>query len=746
MGDHPQILEPPPAPPPPLSPVRAQLLKFRLAREKRTEAIISDDGEHLRHAVENNSWMLIRRLLGVPGKHAETDKIYPTGTIDPVEIEALQEINKRGWTILHALCFHGAPAGLIVYCITRLLTESDRSDSESSSSEDEDSEEEIRPFNWDDEEEVDTKIKLKPADKAKKQVAKKKAKQQAMENPEDPSSTHPVSRLDDMQNNCLHLLFSRSTTEGDGTKRAVRSEIRNTLRIAQTILTFDPSLVRQRNINGHTPLHALLSSTGVGGRISLPLLRLMKKCHPALVQDTTPSGSLPLHLLCLLNSPYELVEAVLDWYPHAVRVLDRKGRTPLHCVLMLKEPKISIIKMILNDYRFALNIVDRLGRTPLITAVVAAGAENPPPLALMRILKSESEWYHPEGNDYGSFDWYAGGTKQHPHVVGCDFDNIDVTTPSVQVSAKVAVKPPTDSARKPKSPRRRSMVRKKSPGNKRSSPSPSPKSPKSPKSPTGTTPRSRRSRLDSQTSQMSTRSRKGSMSRKQSLQHEAKLAEIKMQTNVRAKIQSLVRKRMPGNFNKNLLKVLTPRRRGQVTVARLLVPGTGEEDHPPAKHTFRWYEEGNVSGPDFLGNMPKNKVANKFRDAILQMEEKRHTDGSNGGSNAFLSKRNPNRPHVRYQLSSTMSGQRRADRISQMPLSPRYRDKMQEQALLSRDYERSTIRNQQMKGSLRSKYYQQPILLRRETPEQRRDHRRIHLDLPEHPVDARGEDKEVKML
>ena len=53
-----------------------------------------------------------------------------------------------------------------------------------------------------------------------------------------------------------------------------------------------------------------------------------------------------------------------------------------------------------------------------------------------------------------------------------------------------------------------------------------------------------------------------------------------------------------------------------------------------------------MSGPDFLGNMPKNKVANKFRDAILQMEEKRHTDGSNGGSNAFLSKRNPNRPHV----------------------------------------------------------------------------------------------------
>ena len=51
-----------------------------------------------------------------------------------------------------------------------------------------------------------------------------------------------------------------------------------------------------------------------------------------------------------------------------------------------------------------------------------------------------------------------------------------------------------------------------------------------------------------------------------------------------------------------------------------------------------------------------------------------------------------------------------------------------------------------MKGSLRSKYYQQPILLRRETPEQRRDHRRIHLDLPEHPVDARGEDKEVKIL
>tara|TARA_B100000780_G_C21031491_1_gene413596 strand:- start:114 stop:512 length:399 start_codon:yes stop_codon:yes gene_type:complete len=40
---------------------------------------------------------------------------------------------------------------------------------------------------------------------------------------------------------------------------------------------------------------------------------------------------------------------------------------------------------------------------------------------------------------YRSFDWYASGTKKHPHVYGCDFDNVDVTTPTVLNSTKVKI-------------------------------------------------------------------------------------------------------------------------------------------------------------------------------------------------------------------------------------------------------------------------------------------------------------------
>ena len=354
--------------PPPISPIKAKLNQFRLDRQRKQEAILSDDGEHLRKAIENNSWNLVRRMLDVPGAHPETDRLYPKGVISPVSIDALKEVSKRDWTILMCLCYQGAPAALVVHTITRILTEEEERDGFSDDDDDDDDEEEEIDWNADPEE--DGKVK--------------ETVEEDLEEDE-PSEPHPVSLLDDLKNNCLHLLFARSTKDGDGTKRPSRSETVNTLNIATTLLTFDPHLASMKNLNRHTPLHVLLSSTGAGGRINIKLLKLLKKCHDSVIEDVTPSNATPLHLLCLLNSPCKVVELMLEWYPQAIKMLDGKGRTPLHCCLLLKEPQVNIIKLLVSKFRFALNILDKHGKTPLLTAVVTAGGEHPPPLALMNV-------------------------------------------------------------------------------------------------------------------------------------------------------------------------------------------------------------------------------------------------------------------------------------------------------------------------------------------------------------------------
>ena len=68
-----------------------------------------------------------------------------------------------------------------------------------------------------------------------------------------------------------------------------------------------------------------------------------------------------------------------------------------------------------------------------------------------------------------------------------------------------------------------------------------------------------------------------------------------------------------------------------------------------------------------------------------------------------------------------------------MNLSPLYKSRLNKQALSGRTYEKSTLRGYQMDGSLRSKYFKHPILLRNETPEATKE---WILNLPEHVVDA----------
>ena len=652
-----------------ISPVRGLLKKFKEEREKREEAMISDEGERLRKAIENNSFLLVRRLLDVPGKHEEADRTYPRGVITPVAVDALREINKRGWTILHALCYHGAPASLIIHTITRILTEKSEYDSDYSSSSSESEEEDIGIIDW----EASDDIALEyPAEVVAKQELERRKEREEMKKLLQ-MDKHPVSLLDDMKNNLLHLLFSRSTKEGDGTKRPLRSETQNIIRITKVMLTFNSNLMKGINLNGHTPLHLLLSSSGNNCSVSLQLLEIMKKCHPTFLQDATPSNVLPLHLLCLNNSSLKIVEQVVRWYPEAARALDNKGRTPLHCLLMNTEPKIPIVQLLLEEYHYSLSVVDKMGRTPLITAVVTAGAENPPPMALMKLLKSDNEWY-------------GGGSEKYPHVHGCDFDYIDVTSPSVQHATKIHAKPPNtgEEYKRRLSPNKRRALKK---------------------------------RIEASDHKFHIKS-----------------------------------KRLPPNFHKKMLEAILPASRAlklDGTELMTKIPILKEKDHPSIKKTFDWFKDGHVIGPNFEGNMPSTAIRNYYRNKIRkELRESMKTIGKGISSRLYLLSDDTNinaGSNVPFQLSSTKSGNRRKEIINQMTLSPRYKEKMQTKALSSRDYDRPLLRSVELHGSLRSKYYKQPILIRNETPVGRKN---IRLNLPEHPVDARddGHNKKVTFL
>ena len=425
----------PDAPTPRVSPVRAQLdaLKAEAARAAET-GLLSDEAERLRAACANHSWLYLRGLLGVTSvaggkdkKAAEVRRRWPG--LRPADTDSLLETDKRGWSMFHALCYHGAPASFLLHTIgsvekaaeqARLsaIVEIDEEGLSSDSEADEDDDEDDPNFN---------------------PFATPKPQTQALSEEADAEEKNlrPLAATDHLGNNLLHLLLSRITTEGDGHQRITRKEEKRIVASVRGILKREPDLVAQRNINGRTPLHSLLEAAGDGGQLSIDILGLLHEHHPTLCEDRGPGGDLPLHRVCALHSPADVIAKIISWHPVGVRERDRKGRTPLHLALSTAYPNVPVVRDLLEQWPEAIYAVDNLGQTPLLAAVIAGGPDTPPPMALLRISKGKSEWTHPVPQLYGSFDWYASGTKLHPHVIGADFDGTDVTTPSMQVSSRI---------------------------------------------------------------------------------------------------------------------------------------------------------------------------------------------------------------------------------------------------------------------------------------------------------------------
>ena len=589
------------------------------------EAVLTDACERTRHAIGNNSWLLLYRLLDVPGAHPEVDARFPQGAVEPVETEVLMEKDRRGWTALHAMCFHGCPADICVHAMRqvmrkvsedRRLAEQEAYTSSEDSGLDDDGED---GEDGEDEDEDD----FNPF-----AVLSEDTPDDNMPEEEQPDY-HPLAGADSAGNTILHLLQSRATTEGDGMQRIKRDEHRRILAISRVLLAVEPQLARQKNMSGHTPFHEMILASGASGQLDLKLLRLFHRVYPSCCADPLPSERLPLHELCLRGSAAAVVAAVLRIYPQAARIQDkRKQRTPLHYALMNKDPSVPVVRMLLDAFPTAVEITDKYGRSPLITAVIAAGPDHPPPMALLRMCKGLDEWTHPVPQIYRSFSWYAAGTDEHPHVVGKDFNGVDMTTPAVLHSMKID--------------REEIALQGKPSGS----------------------------------------------------------------NNPRRHVRDLVERRIPGRFNKMALEIISPKR-GAI-LPKSPSSNVQAEHHTniePEEFSFRWYAEGNTSGPDFLGATSSKLRADKLHhkvDDLEALDVLPHTGQAHH--------------HRPFQLSSTITGHRRAKKIGQLNLSPRYTRRLQEGTLASRDYDRDLRRHVRLREPLSVPYFAHPVLLRRETP------------------------------
>lgn len=82
---------------------------------------------------------------------------------------------------------------------------------------------------------------------------------------------------------------------------------------------------------------------------------------------------LPLHLACAYGAPLGLIMVLLRAYPAGVDAVDpRDGRTALHlCCCHHHSAAMPIVRVLLERRQHAVHVVDRLGRLPLHVAVLA---------------------------------------------------------------------------------------------------------------------------------------------------------------------------------------------------------------------------------------------------------------------------------------------------------------------------------------------------------------------------------------
>ena len=105
--------------------------------------------------------------------------------------------------------------------------------------------------------------------------------------------------------------------------------------------------------------------------------------HPDQLRQPDSKKALPLHYACGANyygesdhiQPHEIIKTLLDAYPAAAEVKDKRDKTPLHWALELGA-SIETTSILYDVYPAAAEIRDNDGRTPLHWSIIKGTSKN----------------------------------------------------------------------------------------------------------------------------------------------------------------------------------------------------------------------------------------------------------------------------------------------------------------------------------------------------------------------------------
>ncbi|KAL3923598.1 MAG: hypothetical protein SGILL_001568 [Bacillariaceae sp.] len=132
------------------------------------------------------------------------------------------------------------------------------------------------------------------------------------------------------------------------------------------LLQSDPSMARQRNADGNTPLHEGLQTQSDVKALSVLILEGGTDAHAI----PNNQGELPLHLACERSVPIHIIQGMVQAFPEAIKAQTTTYRqTPLHYLIRSKNATLSLTQLLLQVCPQAAKIRDRYGRTPFMIGV-----------------------------------------------------------------------------------------------------------------------------------------------------------------------------------------------------------------------------------------------------------------------------------------------------------------------------------------------------------------------------------------
>ncbi|ETW03372.1 serine/threonine protein kinase, variant 1 [Aphanomyces invadans] len=137
------------------------------------------------------------------------------------------------------------------------------------------------------------------------------------------------------------------------------------LNLLQLVLTLDPVAATRSDMNGHMPLHVLVSNR----LIHVEALQLVLSAYSQAVDVIDASGQSPFHALCANESVnlamlHALMDATSGHLSTCLRWLDDEKSSALHILCTNHRATSEMVQLVLQGYPASAQLVDVYGSTP----------------------------------------------------------------------------------------------------------------------------------------------------------------------------------------------------------------------------------------------------------------------------------------------------------------------------------------------------------------------------------------------